>query len=116
VVRSQGRKRAFCGGSEEKSRLFFGRDFCLETQARRAFAVANEAERRVPRGADRLLSRWPEEHAGQKEIDLVCRVPGKTWQCIHLFRAEIRASMLERSIFDDHRFRPVSDSRQAAYS
>jgi hypothetical protein len=85
VVRSQGRKRAFCGGSEEKSRLFFGRDFCLETQARRAFAVANEAERRVPRGADRLLSRWPEEHAGQKEIDLVCRVPGKTWQCIHLF-------------------------------
>jgi hypothetical protein len=47
--------------------------------------VANETERRVPRGADRLLSRWPEEHAGQKEIDLTCRVPGKTRQFIHLF-------------------------------
>jgi hypothetical protein len=46
---------------------------------------AAEAERRVPQGADRLLSRWPEEHAGQKEIDLVCRFPGQTWRFIHLF-------------------------------
>ena len=115
MVRSQGRKRAFCGGSEEKSRLFLGRDFCLETQTRRAFAVANEAERRVPRGADRLLSRWPEEHAGQKEIDLVCRLPRQTCQCIHLFHAEIRTCMLQRSIFDDHRFWLVSNSRQATY-
>ncbi len=86
MVRSQGRRRAFCGGSEEKWHSFLGCDFCLETQTRRAFAVANEAERRVPPGADRLLSRWPEEHAGQKEIDLVCRGPGKTWRFIHLFR------------------------------
>jgi hypothetical protein len=92
VVRSQGRKRAFCGGSEEKSHSFLWCDFCLETQTRRAFAVANEAERRVPQGADRLLSRWLEEHAGQKEIDLRAGFRAKPGDPSTCLAAEIRAN------------------------
>ncbi len=46
---------------------------------------AAEAERQVPTGADRLLSRWPEEHEGQKGSILDVGFLAN-WQFIYLFR------------------------------
>ncbi len=99
VVCSQGRRRAFCGGSEEKFRLLFGRDFCLETQTQRAVQPKQNAK---CHGARTAYSRGGRKNTQDKRRSILCAgfqaKPSGSSTC---FSVEIRASMLQRSIFLD---------------